>query len=405
MSSTSETTAPKGCYYFHLTAFGGDNDKVSAWVTHNCNKAPNSAVYQIEKCPTTGSLHYQMEIHTNKRWLNSELARDFEAAIGTHPNVGQSNNATLRNKQHGRYASKSETRVAGPFYFPIIEPDPNDFSAGWNMEDSFPKTLYPWQAECVNMVTNTLPDDRTIHWYVDPDGKKGKSTVRKMLEYRNIALGIRWMCYDNFAHLIGKDKPKSKRCYIFDLTKSRPRNVTWDEIYVCIESCKDGLVTSGRYEGTHFSFRPPWVLVFSNTYPKLDKLGKDRIITHDLSISTLTSTATKRRLESWPDSIDSPDRPKVDSRGSPATPTNRPPKRSAHNRESADGSPTTPLSFPLIGMPLHLPAVPTIPMPTSAEHFLLSPPSPSSSDSSTLETQSPHEPWTPPSDRTLGFET
>jgi len=46
--------------------------------------------------------------------------------------------------------------------------------------------------------------------------------------------------------------------------------------YAAVESLKDGLVFSGKYEGGHRLFPRPHVIIFSNWFPDLSKLSLDR---------------------------------------------------------------------------------------------------------------------------------
>ena len=56
-----------------------------------------------------------------------------------------------------------------------------------------------------------------------------------------------------------------------------PRSWKWSEqLYVTIESIKDGLVYDTRYSSRMINIRGVKVMVMTNTMPKLDKLSKDR---------------------------------------------------------------------------------------------------------------------------------
>jgi hypothetical protein len=87
---------------------------------------------------------------------------------------------TARNIKHSiAYCQKEETRTGKIFNkkIPIIRPL------------KLIKTLRPWQIEVVNII-KTEPDDRTIYWYWDNIGNKGKSALTKYLvvEHNSIIL-------------------------------------------------------------------------------------------------------------------------------------------------------------------------------------------------------------------------
>jgi len=57
------------------------------------------------------------------------------------------------------------------------------------------QNLYPWQEEVVKLC-DTVPDDRTIHWYYDDEGKTGKTALAKFLVLRKDALYVTGKCSD-----------------------------------------------------------------------------------------------------------------------------------------------------------------------------------------------------------------
>ena len=65
-------------------------------------------------------------------------------------------------------------------------------------------------------------------------------------------------------------------------------------LYSMLETCKNGLIQSLKYEGGMKEFNPPKVIVFSNWYPDIDNLSKDRwkiyeIVNNDSSTSSTGS--------------------------------------------------------------------------------------------------------------------
>jgi len=59
---------------------------------------------------------------------------------------------------------------------------------------------------------------------------------------------------------------------LFNFTRALEGHVS----YTAIESVKDGLVFSGKYEGGTKIFKSPHVIVFSNWHPDVTQLTRDR---------------------------------------------------------------------------------------------------------------------------------
>ena len=119
-------------------------------------------------------------------------------------------------------------------------------------------------------------DREVLVWY-DEDGNVGKSWLTGALWERNLAYYVpptidsvkgmvQWVasCYNDGGY---------RPYLIIDI----PRSWKWSEqLYVAIESIKDGLVYDTRYHSRLINIRGVKVLVLTNTQPKLDKLSQDR---------------------------------------------------------------------------------------------------------------------------------
>lgn len=152
------------------------------------------------------------------------------------------------------YCKKVDTHLEGPY---------DENSSFLNL----PEKLYPWQQEIVD-ICNTKPDDRTIHWYWESDGCRGKTTLCKVL-------------YDKFkANIIGNGAMKdiaysideSPKIVCMNITRSNEEHVN----YGAIEAIKDGLVFSSKYESKCKIFNSPHVFVFANFKPREENMSKDR---------------------------------------------------------------------------------------------------------------------------------
>lgn len=125
-------------------------------------------------------------------------------------------------------------------------------------------------------------DYRKINWFYDPIGNTGKTYISKYLMLLNNDTYIVKNCggIRDFSTIIENalESGWNRKTIIFDL----PRSAEEKDIYTCIETIKDGIVTSTKYSGktTVFSENPV-VIVFANFLPQENKLSADRWdITH-----------------------------------------------------------------------------------------------------------------------------
>lgn len=133
-----------------------------------------------------------------------------------------------------------------------------------------------WQLECIDLVQSD-PDDRSIHFYVDTDGGKGKTWLQQYLvttkpdDVQILGIGKR----DDLAHAIDPDKS----VFLINV----PRNQMEYLQYPILEMLKDRLVFSPKYSSEMKILRTnPHVLVFSNEQPNFDSLTEDRYTMHEL---------------------------------------------------------------------------------------------------------------------------
>lgn len=145
------------------------------------------------------------------------------------------------------------------------------------------KTLKPWQSKCMDLIDLEYShgDDRTINWVIDQQGGAGKtafckymSTIEKQLliitggGYKDIA------CCLNL-YMDNKDFDINDRTVVF-FNIPRDSDDKGMISYKALESLKDGLITSTKYESKTLVFNSPVVWVFSNNEPEIDKLSQDR---------------------------------------------------------------------------------------------------------------------------------
>ena len=127
------------------------------------------------------------------------------------------------------------------------------------------KTLRPWQQHALNRLASQ--GERTVLWIMDSTGGKGKTFLAK------------WLCVMQDAFYIeGGKKADISYAYdfqstvVFDLSRQTQEFVN----YGTIESFKNGMMFSAKYESTMKVFKPAQVVVFSNWAPDKSQLSADR---------------------------------------------------------------------------------------------------------------------------------
>lgn len=140
----------------------------------------------------------------------------------------------------------------------------------------FPKPEWrPWQAELEALLA-AEPDNRTIRWYTDFVGGKGKSTfvayyvTNPELDATMLSGKIADMAYTY----------NGERIVFFDVTRTMAEHM--DHLYAFAESLKNGVLHSTKYVPVLKTFRPPHVVFFSNSGVMPGKWSADRLVEVEL---------------------------------------------------------------------------------------------------------------------------
>jgi hypothetical protein len=133
--------------------------------------------------------------------------------------------------------------------------------------------LKPWQRDLESALTDTPPDDRSILFYVDEEGGKGKTWFQRYMvtkypdDVQLLSVGKR----DDVAHAIDA----SKGVFLFNI----PRGGMEFFNYHVVEQLKDRLVFSPKYNSSMKTLlKNPHVVIFCNESPDEEKMTADRFI-------------------------------------------------------------------------------------------------------------------------------
>lgn len=128
---------------------------------------------------------------------------------------------------------------------------------------------YGWQLDIMEEIKRE-PDDRTIHWYWEPNGKVGKTSLFKYLIHKHNALVMQGNAKDVYYYL-SQNKTKAN-IIIMNIPRYQ---LEWVN-YGMIENLKDGVIISGKYESCQFIINNPHIFIFANKPPESDMMSKDR---------------------------------------------------------------------------------------------------------------------------------
>lgn len=230
-------------------------EKFLNWITI---QKVEKAVFQIEK-HASGQLHIQAFVKTRQKVRARTLAINSNTVIsGMEISAASSTGRSALET----YCMKPETRVHGPWGFP------EDI---YMYEDLYTEPR-PWQRTLETMIMH-FADYRSIVWVTDRNGGAGKSQfVKKMCCFRNACM----LSYAKTADLLNVVGQYTRRAYLVDLMRCKPKDIGDGDLYGALEQIKTGMILNTKYKTFFKAFKPPHVIVFANHTPILTNLSADR---------------------------------------------------------------------------------------------------------------------------------
>lgn len=132
---------------------------------------------------------------------------------------------------------------------------------------------YEWQKEIDELVASE-PDERSIYW-IWGDGNVGKTYYQKHLfttGERVVILGGKASDCKNAIVDYKSKNNRIPRTILINVTRDKRRDVSYDTL----ETIKDMIFYSGKYEGGMVCGKNPHVIVFANNPPDTEKMSMDR---------------------------------------------------------------------------------------------------------------------------------
>lgn len=133
--------------------------------------------------------------------------------------------------------------------------------------------MHKWQEEIMTIIEK-VPDPRKIHWYWEKTGNVGKSALCKHIcMIRKDAIYVSGKTADiKYAIAEMLENKISPKVVLFDICRSFESQFN----YEALESIKNGIFFSTKYESKMLMFNPPHIVIFSNWEPKEDAMSIDR---------------------------------------------------------------------------------------------------------------------------------
>ena len=283
--------------YWCFTEFDLENDP-KQWDDH-----VTWCKWSVEKCETSGRLHYQGVLRLNKKNRLAFMKKNLSKTA--HWEVTKSVAASQK------YVQKENTHVEGPFeygeqqhqgertdvrklvegiragrtYQAMAKENPSYYDERYAkiakrckdhldaevaeeaLAVKFQQPLRQWQIEAVNLLM--IQPDRQVLWIVDHEGNSGKTFLSQYLEYV-----LKYQVLSGGKHA---DIAYALDCgaagYAFDFCREEGEDRT---PYKILEKIKDRLVPSMKYESVMKRLVNNRLICFANFGPEKMKMSLDR---------------------------------------------------------------------------------------------------------------------------------
>ncbi len=216
-------------------------------------------IVQLEKGDNGDNLHLQMAIKFKNSRHFTAVQKLFE---GAHIEKALNWNACKNYcKKENTYQGQRINNIDKIINDPLNGKEPNDM-----------------QKQILDIVSE-IPDDRTIHWFHDPVGNSGKTTLAKHLcLQRDDVIYICGKAADMRFGVFQWVEKKPLHCVIIDLSRTVENFVS----YQGIEEIKNGIFFNTKYECGMCVFNNPHVIVLANFPPDIEALSMDKWNIHDV---------------------------------------------------------------------------------------------------------------------------
>lgn len=223
-----------------------------------------TAVFQLEKGEEEGYLHWQIQMKLKKKqrltWLSNHFCRFAHCEVTR--NIDAANG----------YCCKEETRLEGPYLYPIPVKPKTDYFEKEELKYTW------WQKEIISLLDKE--PGREIYWYWEPKGGIGKTTFMRHLCLKYNVFPLENAKKSDIAFAM-KKMDDSQNTVIFDLPRSTEGQIN----YTAIESILNGMIFSSKYESGFIIRDRCRVIVLANWEPQRESMSQDRWVVKEITMT------------------------------------------------------------------------------------------------------------------------
>lgn len=165
------------------------------------------------------------------------------------------------------YAMKPESRIGGPWF------DQSHHDKEQLKKDADLPELRMWQITLLKLLQEP-PGDRKVFIVVDPSGNTGKTRFARYLQYYHNAFVLTAGPARDLQHVVAENP--NHPIYVLNITKSLPSGFVEADCLHVLESIKDGIFTTTKYQSRTVNMKSPHVVLFTNKVVAPTKLSADR---------------------------------------------------------------------------------------------------------------------------------
>lgn len=209
--------------------------------------------------------HFQTNLHSQTKTRTGTLAnlwKDTEFARAQFSVCSSAGQLELK-----KYCMKSMSKVSGPWADHKI----------YRGEDIIPPSMFTEDQSRLERFLLTPPDGRSIIWVFDPFGAAGKTAFAKSCSFRHGWPVFTYARASDILYLVSKFQ--NRDVYMFNLSKTKPADISSTEVYNAFESIKDGMFTSQKFECLNVLMGTCHAVVFANHLPELGFMTGERFET------------------------------------------------------------------------------------------------------------------------------
>lgn len=241
-----------------ITWYYGSVDEIDP-VIARCKELCSKGIAQTEICPETKRKHIHLMLWGKGKSKFRDTAlkmpkRDGKITWRSFPLKDVDNDSDYANKE------KSHDGV---------------FRTKWGFPPEL-RLITPtklWQLQILELFT-TQPDDRKMYWFWSRAGGVGKSSFAKYCVVKENCLFFEEGKKADIMHLIFEAPEERMERMIIDVPRANGNRIS----YKALESIKNGLIYSSKYEGGYKYFNPPHIVIFANEPPERGQMSEDKFV-------------------------------------------------------------------------------------------------------------------------------